>query len=166
MVIHFWSYGFYLFCCPVSVIWPWVDFINGFAPLRPTFAPFAQLLRSFLMAQMLGAGRERSAQGAKQFMKLTPGLFRLEPGLFGIKIYYQNSSIFLWNLQNCTSMLTPFKVHLGHWNPSLRVACTTGVQSFNCFLCTQKQDQFKTVFKYCNNRSFHLWFALYSKSNL
>ena len=65
MVIHFWSYGFYLFGCPVSVIWPWVDFINGFAPLRPTFAPFAQLLRSFLLAQMLAAGRERSAQGTR-----------------------------------------------------------------------------------------------------
>ena len=52
---------------------PGVDFINGFAPLRPTFAPCAQLLRSFLLAQMLGPGRKRSAQGAKQFMKWTLG---------------------------------------------------------------------------------------------
>ena len=50
-----------------------VNFINGFAPLHPTFVPCAQLLRSFLLEQMLGAGRERSAQGAKQFMKSTPG---------------------------------------------------------------------------------------------
>ena len=48
-----------------------VDFINGIAPLCPTLAPCAQLLRSFLLAQMLGAGRERLAQGAKQFMKST-----------------------------------------------------------------------------------------------
>ena len=44
----------------------WVDFINGFAPLRSTFAPCAQHLRSLLQAQMLGVGRERSAQGAKE----------------------------------------------------------------------------------------------------
>ena len=43
-----------------------VDFINSFGPLGPT-------LRNFLLAQMLGAGHERSAQGAKQFMKWTPG---------------------------------------------------------------------------------------------
>ena len=35
--------------------------------------PYAQLLRSFLLAQMLGAGRKRSVQGAKQLMKSTPG---------------------------------------------------------------------------------------------
>ena len=52
---------------------PRVNFKNGFAPLRPTFAPCTQLLRSFLLAQMLGAGSKRLAQGAKQFMKSTPG---------------------------------------------------------------------------------------------
>ena len=51
-----------------------VDFINSFVPLHPTFAPCAQLLRSFLLAQMLGAGPERSAQSAIQFMKSTLGI--------------------------------------------------------------------------------------------
>ena len=63
--------------CEMDSSLPGVDFINGFAPLRPTFAPCAQLLRSILLAQMLGAEqvgaeRERSAQGAKQFIKSTP----------------------------------------------------------------------------------------------
>ena len=55
-------------------LWPGIDFINCFAPLRPTFAPCAQLLRSFLLAQKLGARCKRWAQGAKPFMKWTPGV--------------------------------------------------------------------------------------------
>ena len=51
---------------------PGVDFINSFAPLCPTFAPYAQLLRSFLLAQKWGARRKRWGQGAKPFMKSTP----------------------------------------------------------------------------------------------
>ena len=38
------------------------------------FALYAKLLRSFFVALKLGIGRERSAQGAKQFMKSTPEL--------------------------------------------------------------------------------------------
>ena len=56
-----------------EVTWYGVNFINGFTSLRPTFTPCAQLLRSFLLAQMLGAGRERWVQGAKQCMNSTPG---------------------------------------------------------------------------------------------
>ena len=37
------------------------------------FAPCAQLLRSFLLARKFGARRKRWAQGAKPFMKSTPG---------------------------------------------------------------------------------------------
>ena len=36
-----------------------VDFINGFAPLCPTFGPCSQLLRSFLLAQMFNARCKR-----------------------------------------------------------------------------------------------------------
>ena len=56
---------------------PGVDFIKGFVPLRPTFAPCAQLLRSFLLARKFGARRKRWAQGAKPFMKSTPVLVKL-----------------------------------------------------------------------------------------
>ena len=54
-------------------------FYKWFCALTPNIAPCAQLLRSFLLAQMLGAGRERSAQGAKQFMKSTPGYIHILP---------------------------------------------------------------------------------------
>ena len=57
-----------------------VDFINGFAPLRPTFAPCVQLLRSFLLAQISSAERERSTQGTKRFIKLTPVLKNKKKG--------------------------------------------------------------------------------------
>ena len=50
----------------------------NFCALRPTFAPCAQHLKSFLLAQMLGAERERLAQGAKQFLKSTPAFCLFE----------------------------------------------------------------------------------------
>ena len=51
-----------------------VDLLNGFAPLRSTFALCAQLLKSFLLARKFGVRRKTWALGAKQFMKSTPGL--------------------------------------------------------------------------------------------
>ena len=56
---------------------PGVDFINGFAPLGPTFAPCAQLLRSFLLVQKFGERRESLGKGLQQFMKSTPDKYNM-----------------------------------------------------------------------------------------
>ena len=54
-----------------------VDFINCFAPCADLSRPEPNILRSFLLAQMLGVGCKRSAQGANQFLKSTLGIFGL-----------------------------------------------------------------------------------------
>ena len=43
--------------------WPlsWGQFYKTFCALRPTFAPYAQLLRSYFEAQKFGVGRKNSA---------------------------------------------------------------------------------------------------------
>ena len=60
-----------------ATLQPGVDFINCFMPCTKLFALYAQLLRSFLLAQKLGTRRESLVYSVKQFMKLTPVWFHL-----------------------------------------------------------------------------------------